>query len=108
MPAYKKIVKVPGHSAQELYDKVSADIDRFLTKASVGKFEVTRDPSTREVKVKSPMFSATLFCEEETVRLDGSLSLMATPFRSKIDEGIDRWIAKTFQTGQPGGERGQA
>src|SRR5688572_12965366 len=105
MPSYSRSVKVPGKTAQELYDKVCSDIDRFLTKASIGKFDINCNPSKREVAVKSSMFSATLHCEEGTIRLEGSLSLMAMPFRAKIDEGIDRWIAKTFQ---PGTERGQA
>ena len=43
------------------------------------------------------MFSATLSCSDGKISLDGNLSLLATPFRSKIDQGIDRWVEKTFQ-----------
>ncbi len=96
MPSYTRTVPVPGKNAQELYDKVASDIDRFLEKASVGKFEVDRNPAKKEVQVKSSMFSATLTCKEAGIQLDAKLSLLATPFRSKIDEGIDRWVAKTF------------
>jgi len=96
MPSYTREVKVPGRSAQELFDKISAGIDRFMEKAAVGKFEIERKPEARTVAVKSSMFSATLLCQEGCVRLDGKLSLMAVPFRAKIDEGIDKWVSKTF------------
>jgi hypothetical protein len=96
MPSYSREVKVPGRSATELFEKISAGIDRFMEKASVGKFEVERKPEARTVGVKSSMFSATLLCEEGCIRLEAKLSLMAVPFRSKIDEGIDKWVAKTF------------
>ena len=96
MPSYTREVKVPGRSAQELFEKISAGIDRFMEKAAVGKFEIERKAENRTVGVKSSMFSATLFCEEGCIRLDAKLSLMAMPFRSKIDDGIDKWVAKTF------------
>lgn len=99
MPSYSRQVKIPGKSAQELYDKVANDIDRFMSKSPVGKFDIERDPQTRQVSLKSPMASATLKCEEGALRLDAQLSLFAAPFRSKIDEGIDKWIAKTFGLG---------
>ena len=97
MPAYTRKVAVPGKTSQELYEKVSADIERFMSKASVGKFEIDRNPTKKEVSVKSSMLTATLYCEDGQLRLDGKLSLMATPFKSKIDEGIDKWLAKAFQ-----------
>jgi hypothetical protein len=100
VPSYHREVKLPGKSSQELYDKVASDIDRFLQKASIGKFDVERDPSKKEVRVKSSMFSATLVCSDGTLKLDCQLSLLATPFRSKIDEGIDKWIAKAFNQAQ--------
>jgi hypothetical protein len=96
MPSYTRNVDLPGKSSQELYDKVSQDIERFLTKASIGKFEIDRDPGKRQVKVKSSMLTATLYCEDGKFRLEGSLSFLAAPFRGKIDEGIDRWLAKAF------------
>lgn len=99
MPSYKKEVKVPGKSQQELYDIVSGSVDRFMEKSSVGKFDIVRDPSKKEIAIKSAMFSGTLFCAEGCLRLDASLSLMAAPFKGKIDEGIDKWIAKMFQGG---------
>ena len=98
MPSYSRKIQIPGKNSQELYDKVSADIDRFLAKTGMGKFDVTRDASKKQLLIKSSMFSATLSCQEAAIELDAKLSLLATPFRSKIDEGIDRWIAKTFNT----------
>jgi hypothetical protein len=96
MPSYTREIKVPGRSAQELYDKVSEGIDRFVSKSSVGKYELDRDPGRRVVSASSTLFTATLYCEESTLRLEAKLSLLAAPFRGKLDEGIDKWIAKTF------------
>jgi hypothetical protein len=96
MPSYSKKVQVPGKNAQELYDKVATDIDRFMEKASVGKFEIERDPGKKQVHVKSSMVTGTLFCTDGALQLDAKLSLLAAPFKSKLDEGIDRWISKTF------------
>lgn len=96
MPSYSREVRIPGLSAQELYDKVAAGIDRFMEKASIGNYDVERDPSRKEVRLKASMVSATLICSEEKLTLDAKLSLLAAPFRSKIDEGINKWIAKTF------------
>lgn len=96
MPSYSREVSVPGKSAQELYERVSGDIERMLEKVSLGKFEVSRDPAKRELAIKASMLSATLTCGEGKLRLDAKLSLLAAPFRSRIDEGIDRWLVKTF------------
>lgn len=98
MPSYSRTVQVPGKTAQELYDKISSEIDRVMAKGPlpIGKFDVQREPSSREVKLKSSMVSATLICGEGSLKLDAQLSLLAIPFRSKIDDGIDRWIAKAF------------
>jgi hypothetical protein len=96
MPSYSRKVKIPGQSAQQLYDVIAADIERVMSKASIGEFEVTRDAARRAIDIKSKMFSAKLSCMDGEVALDGQLSLLATPFKSKIDEGISRWLSKTF------------
>lgn len=100
MPSYSRTVQVPGKTAQQLYDKVSSEIDRVMAKGPlpIGKFDVQRRPEKREVQFRSAMVTATLVCEEGELVLDAQLSLFAAPFRSKIDEGIDRWIAKAFNT----------
>jgi hypothetical protein len=96
MPSYTREVNVPGKSAQELYDRVSGDIDRVLEKFNVGKFDVSRDPAKRALSIKGSMLSATLTCGDGKLKLDGKLSLLAAPFKSKIDENIDRWLTKAF------------
>lgn len=97
MPSYSRTVQVPGKKSDELYEKVSEGIDQFLAKISVGEFDIARDPVKRQLSLKSKMFSAVLFCEDGLLRLDGQMSFLAVPFRGKIDEGIDRWISRTFQ-----------
>ncbi len=97
MPAYSKTVKIPGRSAQDLYEKLSKDIDQMVEKWGLaGKMELSRDPGKRQLHLKHSMVSATLSCAEECMVLDAKLSLLATPFRSKIDEQIDRWISRNF------------
>jgi hypothetical protein len=96
MPSYSRKVQIPGKKSQELYDKLSADIERFMEKASIGKTEISRDPAKKQISVKSSMFSATLTCADAEMSLDAKLGLLAMPFRSKIDDAIDRWLAKTF------------
>ncbi len=96
MPSYSREVKIQGKSSQELYDKISQEISKFLEKTPIGKHELILEPHRKEVHIKSSMITATLICREESVGLDARLSLLAAPFRSKLDEGIDRWIAKTF------------
>lgn len=96
MPTYKKEVPLPGRNAKDIYAKVDAEIDRFISKTPVGKYEIFRRPEKSEIEVKSPMFSAVLTCKDGMVCLDGSLSLMAMAFKGALDQGIDKWIAKNF------------
>lgn len=96
MPSYSRKVTISGKTSQELYDKVSEGIDRFMSKTPVGKYEIERVPGKKELKVKSSMFNATLTCTEGQMELSGNLSLLASPFKSKLDEAIDRWLSKTF------------
>ncbi|MCM0607137.1 MAG: hypothetical protein KA715_13690 [Xanthomonadaceae bacterium] len=96
MPAYKKHVPLPGKSAKVIYAKIESEIDRFLSKTPLGKYELKRNVDLLQIEVKSSMFTAVLKCEEGIVILDGSLSLMATPFKGALDEGIDKWIKKNF------------
>ncbi len=96
MPTFTREVRIPGHNAQELYEKVATGIDRFMEKTGLGGYTVERDPDKKEVRLKASMVSATLACSDEKLVLDAKLSLLAAPFRSKIDQGIDKWLAKTF------------
>ena len=96
MPKYSRFLKIPGKTSQELYLKLSDDIERFLAKTSFGKVAVEKDESSKKLFVKSSMVNATLICEEGMLRVDAELSLFAAPFRSKIDAGIDQWLNRTF------------
>ncbi|MEN9723784.1 MAG: hypothetical protein RJB38_1770 [Pseudomonadota bacterium] len=97
MPAYSKTVKIPGQSAQSLYERVSTDIDQLVERwGMTHRMDLIRDPSGRQVTLKSAMVTATLRCSEECLVLDAQLSLLAAPFRGKIDEQIDRWVKKNF------------
>lgn len=96
MPAYKKHVAIPGKSAKDIYAKIDTEIERFLSKTPLGKYELKRNADVMHIEVKSSMFTAILKCEEGLVILDGSLSLMAMPFKGALDTGIDQWIKKNF------------
>lgn len=86
-----------------MFEKVAADIDHFVGKGGLGSHalaksvEINRDASAKRVSVKSTFATAVLICQEGEMVLEAKLSLMALPFRSKIDESIDRWLEKTFQ-----------
>jgi hypothetical protein len=95
MPSYSRKVQIPGKSAQELFDTVAAQIDRFVDKAPA-KFQIERDAGRKEVRLNSSMATATLICREGEMEVEAKLSLFAAPFRSKIDEGINKWLSKTF------------
>jgi hypothetical protein len=95
MPSYSRKVQIPGQSAQQLFDTVSSHIDRFVDKAPA-KFEIERDAARKEVRLNSSMATATLICREGEMEVEAKLSLFAAPFRSKIDEGINKWLSKTF------------
>lgn len=96
MPSYTRKVEIPGKKSEELYQTVSTEMSRFIEKLSIGKFEIQNDPQGKQVHLKSSMVTATLSCKEECLELNAQLSFIAAPFRSKIDESIDRWLAKTF------------
>ncbi|MBY0470239.1 polyhydroxyalkanoic acid system family protein [bacterium] len=96
MPSYSKKISVSGHTADELYTKISTEIDKMMGKLPVGKFDIQRDPQKKQVSLKSSMASATLTCLDDNLVLDAKLSLMATPFKAKIDETIDHWVKKVF------------
>ena len=101
MPSYHKRVEIPGQNASELYARVEKDMEKFLvtsTAGLIGKLDVKKDPASHSIQVDSKLFNARLLCEDGAIDLQGKIGLMALPFRSKIDEVIDRWIAKHFQT----------
>jgi hypothetical protein len=96
MPKYSRNVSIPGKSAADLYERVSADIEKFISKVPIGKYDINRDATGRKVAFKSKMASATLSCTDGTIQIDVDLSLFAAPFRSKLDEGLNKWLARAF------------
>lgn len=96
MASYSKNFPVPGKKADSIYASISGDIDRFLTKSSIGNFEIDRDESAKKVTFKSSMASGTLCAKDEQLQVDISLSFLATPFKGKIEEGVNKWLSKTF------------
>jgi len=96
MASYSRKIDLPGRSQKELYDKIALDIDKFLSKAPIGKCDIDRDAAKCAVSAKSSMFSAVLKCTEGCIQVDVQLSLLASPFKSRLDEGIQKWLSKAF------------
>lgn len=96
MASYSKTFQVPGKKADSIYSSVSNDIDRFLSKSPIGSYEVKRDDAAKKVLFKSSMASGTLSAKDEQLQVEISLSLLATPFKGKIEEGVTKWLAKAF------------
>ena len=96
MASFSKTFPVPGKMADSIYTSVTTDIDRFLSKSPIGSYEVKRNDAAKEVAFKSSMASGTLSAKDEQLQVEISLSFLATPFKSKIEEGVTKWLAKTF------------
>lgn len=96
MASFSKTFPVPGKMSDAIYSSVSKDIDRFLSKSPVGSYEVKRDDAAKQVSFKSSMASGTLAAKDNELKVEISLSLLATPFKSKIEEGVTKWLAKAF------------
>lgn len=96
MPKHNRRISIQGKSAKEIYDRVSKEIDPFLVKAQLGKYSLNRVPSDFVIEIESSFANGRIRCEQDTFLLEINLSLLAYPFKSKLDESLDRWIAKTF------------
>lgn len=96
MGNYSRKVKIEGKSSAQLYEVLSSDIDRLMSKISVGKYEVNPRPEESQVLVKGVGFTATLSCEDEQLAVDAQLGFLLLPLKSKLDEAITRWLNKTF------------
>jgi hypothetical protein len=96
MASFSKSFPVPGKMADAIYTSVANDIDRFLSKSPIGNYDVKRNESAKEVAFKSSMASGTLTAKDGQLQVEISLSLLATPFKSKIEEGVTKWLAKAF------------
>ena len=96
MPKYERNVSIDGKTQDEIYEVVAAGIERFMSKTPGGDHSLDYYPEDYLIKIKSSMLSGTLQCHADGITLSGSLALLAMPFKSKLDEGIDKWVAKNF------------
>lgn len=94
MPSFSRTIDLKGKKQDELYQIVSTEIEKFLSKIPLGNIDIDKDASQKSVSVKSKMFSGTIQCFDEKISIDVKLSLMAAPFKSKLDDGITRWLEK--------------
>ena len=96
MANFTKKFQIPGKSADVIYTAVSNNIEHFLSKTPLGAVDVSRNETTKEVSFKSGMASGTLTATEGSLGVDISLSFLASAFKGKIEEGVTRWLSKTF------------
>ena len=96
MASFSKKFTIPGKSSDVIYQAISTDIDRFLSKTPLGTVEVSREDSCKKVTFKSSMASGTLTASEGELSVEVSLSFLASAFKGKIEEGVTRWLNKTF------------
>lgn len=101
MPAFKKTISVPGLKKDEIYARVKTEVGRAQEKLKdstnpLAKFDVNFRDEICEVGVKAKLFSGSLTFRDGQVEATFDLSILATPFRSQIDEQIDRWVTRAF------------
>ena len=96
MASFKKTFPLPGQSAKKIYSVVAGDIERFLSKTPLSNVQIDRDPSTNEVSFKSSMASGSLTAHEQSLTVQVTLSFLASAFKGKIEEGVTKWLTKTF------------
>jgi hypothetical protein len=99
MANYEKRVELPGKSASEIFDRIAQAVDKLQQKdtGKFGQFDVSTDPATKTMKLKSSMVTADLVCRDGVVELKGKLSFLASAFRPKIDSVIDEWVSRAFK-----------
>ncbi len=96
MASFNKKFQVPGTGADVIYNAVSSGIDKFLSKTPLANCEVSRDEKAKKVSFKHSMASGSILAKDSEIEVDVKLSLFATPFKGKVEEGITHWLNKTF------------
>ena len=96
MASFNKTFAVPGQAADKIYSVLSTDIEKFLSKTPLTNVEIHRDEGAKKVSFKSSMASGTITAKDNSVSVDISLSFLASAFKGKIDEGVTKWLTKTF------------
>ena len=96
MASFSKKFEIPGKTSDAIYSAVATDIDRFLSKTPLTNVNVTREDAMKKVTFKSSMASGTLLAKDGELSVEVSLSLLASAFKGKIEEGVTKWLNKTF------------
>jgi len=96
MASFTKKFPVTGKSADAIYSSISNGIEHFLSKTPIGNCTIERNDALKQVSFKASMASGSLAALDGELKVDISLSLLASAFKSKIDEGITKWLGKTF------------
>lgn len=96
MASFTKKFPIPGKSADTIYSAVSSGIDHFLSKTPLSNVEVKREDAVKRVSFKSSMASGSLSASEGELNVEISLSFLASAFKGKIDDGVTKWLTKTF------------
>jgi hypothetical protein len=96
MANFSKKFPVPGKSADVIYQSISSSIEHFLSKTPLGACDISRNETAKQVSFKASMASGTLTAKENEIQVEITLGFLASAFKSKIDEGVSKWISKTF------------
>jgi len=96
MASFSKKFPVPGKSAETIYTAIATGIEHFLSKTPLGSVDINRDAMAKKVSFKSSMASGSLTASDGELNVEISLSLLASAFKGKIDEGVTKWLTKTF------------
>ncbi len=96
MATFTKKFPIPGKSADTIYSAVSTGIDHFLSKTPLTNVEVNREDTSKTVNFKSSMATGSLAAVDGELHIQISLSFLASAFKGKIDEGVTKWLTKTF------------
>jgi hypothetical protein len=68
----------------------------MIAKWGLPNAKLTHDPAKKEIRLKAPMVEAVLSCTDGQLNLEAQLGLLAMPFRSKIDEQVNKWVNRNF------------
>lgn len=96
MASFNKTFPIPGKAADAIYTAISNDLEKFLAKTPLGNADIKRDEAAKKVSFKASMASGSLTAKENGLEVEISLSFLATPFKGKIEEGVNHWLKKTF------------
>ena len=94
MPKLHKRIEIPGQSARDLFARIRSEMEQSLARAGVDGAKLSLRESECVVEVSHAMIAGTIRCHEGAIEVDAKLSLLATPFRSKIEGWFEAWGKK--------------